>query len=641
MCAIIGVVGDVLPSREMFERARDLMVHRGPDAAGLYYEPKEGVALGHRRLSIIDLSPEGRQPLFSFDDRYAIVFNGEIYNYRELKNEIGSKYKFKTQTDTEVLLAAYVVWGEKCLQKLDGMFAFAIWDRKERVLFVARDRLGIKPLFWSFYNDVFYFSSEMKGILESARMSKVLNKRAFLDYLSYRYPLGESTFFEGVYSFLPGHYAFVTEGKAPKPQKYWELPVVKDKSDAGEEEILKHTEEILKKAVKSHMISDVPLGAYLSGGLDSSALVGFMSEISDKPVKTFSVGFSEEGFNELGHARMVAKKLKTDHHEIVMGENEYFDMLPEAIRYKDAPLHVPNEIPLLALSKELKKHITVVLSGEGADELFGGYGRIFRSGDDFDLMAGRRKLEALSPEEQKTLFSNLKQKYGDAIFEELVDHLLFQYPYTAYETTRSLLSGEVFPEAKDQILNREYIKSELKKAEGLSSSEQYVHFFQRIHLLGILGRLDNAAMGASVEGRVPFIDHKVVEYVSSLPMKYKMAWKSERDRENARVLNSDQISDVHDVTKYLLRKIGSRFLPKEIAERKKLGFPVPLNEWLSGSLIKTGRELLLASDSHSASLYDKEMLSQRLSPGRNALTGRDVWALINLEVWMREYGVRL
>lgn len=640
MCAIIGIIGNELPPRETFEKARDLMTHRGPDAAGIYYEPKEGVALGHRRLSIIDLSPQGHQPLFSHDRRYAIVFNGEIYNYRELKKQLAGTYPFKTETDTEVLLAAYAVWGEKCLERLNGMFAFAIWDRKTRKLFIARDRLGIKPLYWSFYNNVFYFSSEMKGILESAHIPRILNKRAFLDYLSYRYPLGEHTFFEDIHSFLPGHYAVVTEGETPKLQKYWELPVFKEKNDLGEVAILETTEKLLKESVRSHMISDVPLGAYLSGGLDSSALVGFMSEVSSKPVKTFSVGFAEQGFNELAEARVVAKALKTDHHEILMTEREYFDVLPEAIRYKDAPLHVPNEVPLLVLSKELKKYITVVLSGEGADELFGGYGRIFRSGEDFDAMTGRRNMERLSPGERETLFSNLKQKYGDATFEEIVDHLLFQYPYTSYETTRSLLNPAIFTDTKASILNREYIKSELEKGSGLSSSEQYMHFFQRIHLLGILGRLDNAAMGASVEGRVPYIDHKLVEYVSSLPMKYKMAWKSEKDREAARVLNSDQISDVHDVTKYLLRKIGSKFLPPEIAQRKKLGFPVPLNGWLGGSLVKTARELLLASDSRSASLYDKKILSEKLSRGEN-LKGRDVWALVNLEIWMREYGVRI
>jgi len=646
MCAIIGVLGKNLPSQEQFIKARDTMTHRGPDDAGIYYAPQEGIALGHRRLSIIDLSPEGRQPFFSNDGRYAIVFNGEIYNYQELKKELKNKYPFKTKTDTEVLLAAYIQWGTKCLQKLNGMFAFAIWDRNKKELFCARDRLGIKPLYWSFYNGNFYFSSEIKGILGSSYIPRVLNKQSVLDYLSYRYPLGENTFFENVHSFLPGHFVVIKKDQIPKLKKYWELPVVVEKEDPGEDKVLKITEELLKKTVKSHMISDVPVGAYLSGGLDSSVLVGLMANFSRKSVKTFSIGFSEKGFNELGHARLVAKHLKTDHHEILMNEGEYFNLLPEVIGYKDAPLHVPNEVPLYALSKELKKHVTVVLSGEGADELFGGYGRIFRSGDDFDAMRGTWSHKNFSSLEKELLRVNLEKKYGDTQFKELVDLLLFQYPYTASQVTRVLLNGNIFPGEELVLLRRDYIKSELDKGVGLPSAEQYMYFFQRIHLLGILGRLDNSAMGASVEGRVPFVDHKVVEYVSALPISYKMRWKSEEDQNRAKTLNSNQISDEHDITKYLLRVIGRKFLPPEIVERKKLGFPVPLDKWVEGSMSKYAREILLSSSVRLSSILNKKNLEELLSDGVSptyapALRGRDIWALLNLELWTRECNIQI
>ncbi|MEK7178760.1 MAG: asparagine synthase (glutamine-hydrolyzing) [Patescibacteria group bacterium] len=646
MCAIIGVLGKNLPSQEQFIKARDTMTHRGPDDAGVYYSPKEGIALGHRRLSIIDLSTDGRQPMFSPDGALGIVFNGEIYNFRELREELKRFYKFRTKTDTEVILAAYARWGTESSKHLRGMFAFVIWDKKKEQLFLARDRLGIKPLYWSIHGGNFYFSSEIKGILVSSDMPRMLNMRSIPDYFSYRYPLGEKTFFEGVHSFPPGHWATVRRGRTPSVEQYWTLPVVVEKHDPGETVVLEATEKLLKDAVRSHMVSDVPVGAYLSGGLDSSTLVGLMAEMSPHPIKTFSIGFSEDGFNELEEARLVARHLGTDHTEILMNETEYIGLLPEVILHKDAPLHVPNEVPLYALSKELKKQVTVVLSGEGADELFGGYGRIFRSGYDFERMRGAGGVDGFSREEQETLFSHLKQKYGNHSFADLVDHLLFQYPYTPYETTHSLLSERYFPLKKEEVLNREYVRHELEKAKGLHPSEQFMHLFQRIHLLGILGRLDNSSMGASVEGRVPFIDHAVVEYVSSLPIHYKMRWKSDEASRRARLLNSDEISDVEDTTKYLLRAIGKKFLPPDISNRKKIGFPVPLNAWVESSLKKTARDTLLSPDARSTPLYDRVTLNKLLGDdGASAksarFSGRDVWALLNIEFWMRAYGIRV
>jgi len=641
MCAIIGVFGKRLPDQEQFKKARDTMTHRGPDDAGLYYAPEEGVALGHRRLSIIDLSVDGRQPLFSSDKKMAIVFNGEIYNFKELRKELESSYVFGTKTDTEVILAAYKKWGVECLRHLRGMFAFAIWDREKKELFVARDRLGIKPLFYSVKNGTFYVASEIKAILALLNERRVLNKRGFLDYISYRYPLGEETFFEGICSFKPGYCAVIKDGSSPVFKKYWELPVVAQKVDAGEGEVLATTEKLLTEAVQSHMISDVPLGAYLSGGLDSSVLVAMMSAVSSKPVKTFSVGFSEKDFNEFEHARIVAKALKTDHHELSMRGDEYFSLLPETIRFKDAPLHVPNEVPLHALSKELKKYITVVLSGEGADELFGGYGRVFRSGYDFLRMRGDG-LEDFSAEEKEKLRINLKQKYGVTHPKDLADHLLSQYPYTQYQDTHAILNKDVFPFTKEEVLNKQFIEKALATAEALLPEEQLMHFFQRVHLLGILGRLDNAAMGASVEGRVPFIDHVFVEHVSALPLHYKLRWKSEEDRILSKTLHSGQISEVHDSTKYLLRKIGEKMLPPEIAWRTKLGFPVPLDAWSDGVLKKTARDLLLSTDSRSRALYDIQTLEKWLSIENTSgvgKQGRNIWALLNVEIWMRECNV--
>ena len=641
MCAIIGVLGKNLPDQEQFKKARDTMTHRGPDDAGLYYAPEEGVALGHRRLSIIDLSADGRQPLFSSDKKMAIVFNGEIYNFKELRKELEGSYRFRTRTDTEVILAAYKKWGVGCLGHLQGMFAFALWDIEKKELFVARDRLGVKPLYYSVQNGTLLVASEIKAILALFAGKRVLNKRGFLDYLSYRYPLGEETFFEGIFSFKSGYYAIIKNGSMPVLKKYWELPVVSKKVDGGEGEVLAAMEKLLTETVRSHMVSDVPLGAYLSGGVDSSVLTAIMAALSPKPVKTFSVGFSEKGFNEFAHARIVAKALKTDHHELNMRGDEYLSLLPETIRLKDAPLHVPNEVPLYALSKELKKYITVVLSGEGADELFGGYGRVFRSGYDFLRMHGGG-LEDFTAEEKETLRSNLQEKYGTIYPKDLADHLLVQYPYTSYQDTHAILNKDVFSLTKEEVLNKQFIEKALATAEALPPEEQLMHFFQRVHLLGILGRLDNAAMGASVEGRVPFVDHVFVEHVSALPPHYKLRWKSEEDRTLSKTLHSGQISEVHDDTKYLLRKIGEKLLPPEITWRTKLGFPVPLDAWSDGVLKKTTHELLLSTDSRSRALYDIKTLERWLSPeGISGLNkqGRNIWALLNVEIWMRECNV--
>jgi len=645
MCAIIGVLGNNLPDKEKFIKARDTMTHRGPDDAGVYYVPEEEIALGHRRLSIIDLSPLGRQPFLSADGRFSIVFNGEIYNYKELKKELKGFYDFKTETDTEVLLASYIKWKEKSLSKINGMFAFAIWDREKKELFVARDRLGIKPLYFSTYKNNFYFASEIKGILEASKIPRKLNKQSLLDYLSYRYPLGDKTFFENIKPLLPGHYAFIKARKEPQITEYWELPIVHNEVDAGEDEVLQKTEDLLKEAVRSHMMSDVPLGAYLSGGLDSSALVAFMAEISGKPVKTFSVGFEEDGFNEFEYARIVADHLKTEHHEIILSSENYKELMPEVIAFKDAPLHVPNEVPLYSLSKELKKHITVVLSGEGADELFGGYGRIFRSGYDLErINTVKHPVFNNSSEknEYEILIGNLKEKYGSKLPNNSVDLLLSQYPYSKPDDIKQLLNPQLFEISENSIVNKSFFEEQFKHLSVLHPTEQLMHFFQRAHLLGILGRLDNAAMAASVEGRVPYIDHNIVEYVSALPLKYKLRWKSEEDEKLAHKLNSDQISDVYDITKYLLRKISSKYLPTKIAYRKKVGFPVPVDSWFGSELNDYAKSLLLSKDARCRPLFNEDTLSRWIdSDNTISPRGRNIWSLLNIELWMREFSIAL
>lgn len=611
------------------------MIHRGPDDAGIYYAPEEGIALGHRRLSIIDLSTDGRQPFYSHDGRYAIVFNGEIYNYRELKSELKDKYPFKTQTDTEVLLAAYIIWGPRSLQKLNGMFAFAIWDRQKKELFCARDRLGVKPFYYSFYRGTFYFSSEIKGILSMSDLQKKLNYESFLDFLSYRYPLGAKTMFEGVLSLLPGHYLAVTSKAVNEPISYWKLPAIVNKKDPGEKEAKEKTKELLLSSIKYRMISDVPVGTYLSGGLDSSLITVLMALLSPKPVKTFSVGFKGESFNEFKYARKVAKLFNTEHHELLLDGKTYLDAARETIRFKDAPLAVPFEVSGTLLSKELKKHITVVLAGEGADELFGGYGRIFRSGYD---------LERIHKGVAGTLEKNLLKKYSDLNKKTIVDHFLSLYSYFPENEKKELIKQGVVEKYSSDFLNKIFFEAVFKEVSGLSYEEQIMHVFERSHLLGLLHRLDTDSMAFSVEAREPYVDHRLIEYVSSLPLSYKMRWKSEKDKRKAEILNSDQISETHDISKYLLKEIAREYLPSEIVDRKKLGPPAPLNDWFAGEFNSSAKELLLGNNSKSKSLFNEKYLAQfleRVPKGPNSRQGLNVWMLTTLELWMREYNISL
>jgi len=643
MCGIVGQLGN-LPTKQKCIKARDTMQHRGPDDGGIYYNLKEDIFLGHRRLAIIDLSVSGRQPMVSNDGRLIVIFNGEIYNYLELKKELKDFYNFKTKTDTEILLAAYIKWGEAFLKNIRGMFSFAIWDRKKQQLLVVRDRLGIKPLYYACYGDTFYFASEMKAILKLSQIQCQLDQQGFLDYLSYRHPLGSRTMFRNIFSLLPGHYFIYKKNSPVKIIKYWDLDVIADKKDPGEEEVLSETAKRLKETIHLHMISDVPLGAYLSGGLDSSILVALMAEISNKPIKTFSIGFARDGFNEFQYSREIARKFNTNHHEYFLHSQNYFDLMPELIRFKDAPLSTHNEVALYVLSKQLKRNITVVLSGDGADELFAGYGRIFRSGYDFERMRLLDDLMFFSADERAAIINNMKIKYKTARFSSALEHFLAQYPYLKLDKKISLLNKARISGSENKLLNKSYFKKIFSKISALSPTDQYLYIFQKIHLLGPLHRLDNSTMAASVEARVPYIDHKFIEYVSALPEKYKLSWASKEDQKRAAFLNSDQISEKHDITKYILRKIGAKYLPSHIIKRKKMNFPAPLNYWLGTEYKNFAKEMLLSPQSKSSSLYNentlKNWINNKDANGENKY-GLNIWMLLNIEIWMREYKVEL
>lgn len=640
MCGIVGFFDLKSKSKisdSTMRKMTDSLKHRGPDDSGIFYEP--GVFLGHRRLSIIDLSKNGHQPMSDEKKEVWITFNGEIYNFQNVKDELSAKgYEFFSKSDTEVIIKAYQEWGIKCLERFNGMFAFALWDKGKKEFYLVRDRLGVKPLYYSMHDGRVIFSSEIKGILTYPKFKREPNIKAVSSYLSYRYALCEETLFKGIYQLLPGHFIRIRGDNNIVNEEYWDISVSDDCQDLGEDYYTQKVKDMVSEAVKKRLVSDVPVGAYLSGGLDSSIIVAVMSHLKPERLKTFTIGFKEEGFNEFEYSRKVAKMCNVDHKEILMSCEDYIKTLKELIRFKDLPLSVPNEVPIYLMSKELKKDITVVLSGEGADEIFGGYGRIFRSPFDYH----RLKLCEKMPEFIKNfLFKGLAKKYGKKRFSDELSHFLYLYSYFPLEEKKQIFNTETDRTIEDDKELVSFFRKYFYKHNNLSYYDRIFYTFEKLHLPGLLGRMDNATMAASVEARTPFVDYELVEFMFSVPSKYKLKWKSFLSKIKSLTKTSDDISENLDITKYLLRKSFSKDLPEEILKRKKQGFPVPLDEWFKTELVSYAKDLLLKKDAKIKSIIDQENLKgwieNNLKFGKDKQFGQKIWMLLNIELWMEEY----
>jgi len=565
--------------------------------------------------------------MFSEDGKVSIVFNGEVYNFQRLRDELeGRGLSFETNSDTEVLLKMYLEYGESCINDLIGMFAVVIID--ERVsptkTVVFRDRLGIKPLYL-YQDDAVIVSSEIKSILSLAKRKFTLDRFALSSYLSFRYPIGNRTFFKDIEQVPPGYVIIFSGGKLTSRKPYWKLS---DKINAlsrdekkEEQEYLDTLGALFEDAVKLRMISDVPFGAFLSGGVDSSLVVAKMSELSQQPVKTFTIGFPNEGFNEFQPAKVVADIFKSEHREILIDQDDYFDVMRQLIQIKDAPLAVPNEVPLYLMTKELKKYITVVLSGEGADEIFAGYGRIFRSADDFQKQDNLDHDPELSAAWQK--------KYGDQRFESEVDHFYWMYNYVKPQEKLSLLNDEPdWKEIEEEF--RDFFRHKFAEVPALNYTEKMQYVFETVHLQGLLGRVDTATMAASVEARVPFVDHRLVEFSFSIPTELKMKW-SDAAAENAgaRMLG-DQISENLDTPKYILKEYASSYLPDEILYRKKLGFPVPLTEWFGADFASLARAKFADKGNPAYQYFNMSTLTHLVNnQSKSTNRGLLVWQVLN------------
>jgi len=597
MCGITGIYSkDNIPNiEERIQKMNFSIKHRGPDAGGNYIE--NNIGLGHRRLSIIDTREVSNQPMHSNSNIWHLVFNGEIYNFEEIKLQLN--YNFNTNSDTEVIIAAVEEKGlDWFIKQANGMFAIALYNSETKDLFLVRDRLGIKPLY--FYNDGdnFIFSSEIKAILSSGLVDAKFNKEAVDEYLANRYIRAPYTFFKNIFQVNSGTYLSVSKDLSSIENKYWDIPDAFNAStEYNEEEILKGLDDELNKAIKYRLIADVPLGTYLSGGVDSSLITAITALNKKEKVNTYTIGFEE--INEFEYSEVIAEKYKTEHHEILMKKEDYMSNWERLINFKDAPLGVPNEIPLAVMSSKLKEKITVVLSGEGADELMGGYGRIYRAPFDY---------------------------VNEDTSESFYDYFISKYDYVPRSMRDQLIST---PKSYRNEFDTE-IKADFSKS---SNEESVFKFFHKYHVKGLLQRVDMTTMQTSVEARVPFLDHNLIEFsYRNIPYNLKLRWVNEEAKNKASSMNSNQYSEKLDIPKYLLRKLSYKYLPKGIVERKKIGFPVPLTEWFD-NLESLAKEFL-----PNANWLKEGVVNDLIKKSKTeSRAGQILWMFINIELFRKNY----
>lgn len=547
MCGICGFVGSRKEKKAIIGAMMEAIEHRGPDSYGAYYSQE--ASLGFRRLSIIDLK-DGNQPMRSEDDRWSIVFNGEIYNYRELRKEFEkSGLSFRTSSDTEVLLKGIQLYGEKILNRLRGMFGFAVWDKEEKTLMLARDFFGIKPVYFAEIGGCLVFASEIKSILQFPGYVKKVNERALEQYLSFQYSVLEETFFEGIFKLLPGHVLFYKDGKI-KIRPYF-VPKLKPQKGAKEQELLERLDGQLRHTVKRHMVSDVEVGSFLSGGVDS----GFLTSVS-RVDKAFTVGFGEgKKYSEVSRAKRITDNVSLEHHIKIISKREFWDALPNVMYHMDEPSGDASAVALYFLAKEASKHVKVVLSGEGADELFGGY-NIYREPEALKGMAWlpgflRRLLGRFAEKLPDVKGRDYLIRAGKSVEERFIGNACI---FKENEKRDVLLRPLTGPSAAG-LLSDSYQKvSHLKDMEKM----QYIDL--NYWLPGdILQKADKMSMAHSLEVRVPFLDKDVYDLASRFPKKLKIK---------------------EHTTKYLFRKAISKYLPQDASGTKKLGFPVPIRVWM-------------------------------------------------------------
>jgi asparagine synthase (glutamine-hydrolysing) len=638
MCGIAGVfhrragIGAEVLDRTVAKMIAT-MVHRGPDDEGTWSEPAAGIALGQRRLAVIDLSPAGRQPMVSTCGRYVLVYNGEIYNYRELAAELGAAgRRVQGGSDTAVLLEACAAWGvTRAIERAVGMFAFALFDRQERSLTLARDRLGIKPLYWTQTGDTFLFGSELKALRAYRGLGAAIDPAALAAYLRFAYVPAPASIYRNIQKLRPGHILTIPAEGDASVDCYWDLKSFARNGQANpSEESLDDLHELIRDAVRCRLVADVPLGAFLSGGVDSSTVVALMQSEATRPVKTFSIGFHEEEYDESAQAKAVAEHLGTEHVELFVTSREALDSIEELPRWFDEPFADSSQIPTLLLSRLTREHVTVAISGDGGDEVFGGYNRyvwlprLWKATGRWPQpvrSAASWALQALSPDAWDSLGRAVPRgrrprQLGDKIWKAASALTARDIDASYYRIVSH------WPNATELVPGSQQTNEGMESpslSRDLSDPVARMQLLDMITYLpdDILTKVDRASMASSLEARVPLLDHRLVEF----------AWRLPR----ASLFANGQ-------TKAPLRRILDRYVPRALIERPKSGFAVPINSWLRGPLRDWAEDLLSEKALADDGLLDPRPIrtawAEHLSRRRNHQHA--LWCVLMFQAWRRE-----
>jgi len=625
MCGICGIFYNDRTrrvEREALAEMNQRIVHRGPDDDGFFVEGNVGLAM--RRLSIIDIQT-GHQPITNEDENLWIVYNGELYNHQDLRKELeGRGHRYRSKSDTETIVHLFEEYGRDCVKYLRGMFAFAIWDRRKRELFIARDRLGIKPLYYWHDGQALLFGSEIKAILAHPGVNPEFNHGTLAEYLAFGYIPEPDTMYAGIKKLLPGHTLTLGEAGEPKLASYWDLKVQADDDGRPRPYYVERYRTLLEECVSSHLMSDVPLGVFLSGGLDSSAVAALTTKIRREPIETFAVGYGEEEFSELPFARMVADHIGSKHHEVRLSRDEFFQALPRLIWHEDEPIVWPSSVSLYFVARLARERVTVVLTGEGSDETLAGYTRY-----PWTLLNSRMDdvYRMLVPEFGRKLVSRAMQggPFLGALHRKLEHTFLIRdggsWPSFYFDNFYSAFSGmeqERLLTAEAKALGGDAYAGSMNYWNASSGDMLHRMLYTDIktYLVELLMKQDQMSMAASIESRVPFLDHELVEFTASIPAKY----------------------DTHGLAgKFILKSAVEDLLPREVVYRQKMGFPTPWAYWLAGSQLDRLEQLLLEPRTvdrrHFNPVVVRELFAEHRAGRRDH--GNRIWRLLNLELWER------
>jgi asparagine synthase (glutamine-hydrolysing) len=609
MCGIAGVVYKDRSrpcAAETITAMRDVMTYRGPDDAGLHLDGPAG--LGHRRLSIIDLGG-GHQPMSDGREKLWLVFNGEIYNYRQIRQElIAQGHTFRTHSDTEVILQLYAARGERCVEALNGMFAFAIWDAERRSLFLARDRMGVKPLYYADTPAAVVFASEIKALFKSGEVAAECREAALSEYLQFRQVAGSDTLFRGVRSLPPGCTMTVADGRT-RIERFWSPYPAAERPAVSFTDAVRSFGELFEESVKLRLISDVPVGTFCSGGVDSSLVTAVAARLKTGAVNTFSVGFEEADYDESAYALMVSQRYGTIHHQLRVGHHEFSDLFPTMVWHNDEPLDFANSVHIFALSRLAREHVKVVLTGEGADELFAGYPRYRVPG----LATLYRRVPAALRTMMGSVISDHRlAKLSNAAAMSAEDALIHNASYSRAADVRAL-APQLLP------FDATYRRESLLKSDALAldAAGRMSLLDQDTFLLGVLHRQDKMSMAASIESRVPFMDYRMVELANRLPADCKIRG---------------------GVGKAVVKAFARTLLPAAIVDRRKSGFGVPLGRWFKAK-DGLGERLAALPETAAADMFDRPVLRQMIQDHKAGTRDHSelLWTVLNLSTWREAF----